>query len=135
MSFNQSKCGLIIIPMFRGFRSKTSQKHIFFTYRLTSTVCKTVARRMIFIYCGGWLSCIQGWRQGGGLEGAIAPLSEHASPRRKVKNYFVGNFWHLQFPEGRILAPSSEESAPLSEISGTTPGCIWLLSAQNSLPY
>ena len=25
------------------------------------------------------------------------------APNRKVKNYFVGDFWHLQYPENRIL--------------------------------
>ena len=30
----------------------------------------------------------------GGL-GGYSPSSEHASPRRKVKSDFVGDFWHL----------------------------------------
>ena len=56
-----------------------------------------------------------------GLEGAIAPCRNMLAPHRKVKNYFVGDFWHLQYPESRTLAPSSEESAPLSENSWCHP--------------
>ena len=57
----------------------------------------------------------------GGLEGAIAPCRNMLPPHRKVKNYFVGDFWHLQHFESRILALSSEESAPLSENSWRHP--------------
>ena len=64
----------------------------------------------------------------GGLEGAIA-LSEHASPPSEVENYFVGDFWHLQYPESRILATSLEESAPLSENSWRHPCFNFVQSA------
>ena len=51
-----------------------------------------------------------------GLEGAIAPLSEHASPLSELQNYFVGEFCYLQYPGSRILSPLSEESAhPVGE--------------------
>ena len=56
----------------------------------------------------------------GGLGRAIAP-SEHASPRRKVKSEFFGDFWHSMYPENHILAPSLEESAPRRKIPGATP--------------
>ena len=67
----------------------------------------------MFMFCD---RCAPDTRGGarGGLEGAIAP-------RRKVKNYFVGDIWHLQYPESHILAPSSEESAPRRKIPGATP--------------
>ena len=45
--------------------------------------------------------------------GAIVPLSEHASLPSEDEKLFFGDFC----PESRILAPSSEESAPLSENS------------------
>ena len=56
-----------------------------------------------------------------GLEGAVTPCQNMLAPRRKVKSYFVGDFWHLHYPESRILASSSEESAPLSENSWCHP--------------
>ena len=67
----------------------------------------------------------------GGLQGVVAPLSEHATPGRKVKNYFVGDFWHLQYPESRILAPSSEESAPCRKLPGATPAYKHVLKSLN----
>ena len=57
----------------------------------------------------------------GGLERAKAPYRNMLAPRRKVKNYFIGDFWHLQYPERHISAPSSEESAPCRKIPGATP--------------
>ena len=35
-----------------------------------------------------------------------------------MKHYFVGDFWHLQYPESRIFAPSSEE--PLQRLQSRT---------------
>ena len=58
----------------------------------------------------------------GGLEGAIAPYQNMLAPLHKVKNDFVGDFWHLKYPESRILAPLLEESAPCQKIPGATPG-------------
>ena len=43
------------------------------------------------------------------------------APRWKVKNQFVGDFWHLLYPERHILVPSSEESVPCRTIPGATP--------------
>ena len=51
----------------------------------------------------------------GGLEGTIAPCRNILAPRRKMKNYFVGDFWHLQYPDSRILAPSSESQPPVGK--------------------
>ena len=51
----------------------------------------------------------------GGLEGVIASCRNMLAPHRKVKNCVVGDFWHVQYPESCILAPLSEESAPLLE--------------------
>ena len=57
----------------------------------------------------------------GGLEGAIVPQLEHASPPSEGEKPFCRRFWHLQYPESCILAPSSEESAPCKKIPGATP--------------
>ena len=70
--------------------------------------------------CGDTLMCDRGGARGG-LEGAIAHRWNILAPHWKVKNYFVKDFWHLQYPESRILAPSSEESAPCWKTPGTTP--------------
>ena len=43
------------------------------------------------------------------------------APPSEGENYFVGDLWHLQYRERRILAPSSEESAPCRKIPGATP--------------
>ena len=67
-----------------------------------------------------------------GLEGAIAPCRNMLAPRWKVKNYFVGDFWHLQYPESRILARSSEESAPCRKIPGATHGIMSAKSTWNA---
>ena len=44
----------------------------------------------------------------------VAPLSED-------EKLFCRRFWHLQNPESRILAPSSEEPAPCWKVPGATP--------------
>ena len=59
----------------------------------------------------------------GESEGGYSPPPRWSmlAPGRKVKSDFFGDFWHLQYPENHILAPSSEESATPSEIPGATP--------------
>ena len=57
----------------------------------------------------------------GGLERDIAPCRNMLAPRRKVKNYFVGDFWHLKYPESRILAPHRKSQPPCRKIPGATP--------------
>ena len=37
------------------------------------------------------------------------PPSELASPRRMVKKDFFGDFWHLQYPDSRILARGDQQ--------------------------
>ena len=63
----------------------------------------------------------------GGL-GGYNPPSEHASPRRKVKSDFFGDFWPLQYPENHIFVASSEESAPLRKIPGASPDLFPLVN-------
>ena len=60
------------------------------------------------------------WAGYQGRARGYSPLPEHASPRRKVKSDFFGDFWHLQYPENHISAPSSGESAPRQKIPGAT---------------
>ena len=63
------------------------------------------------------------------LEGATIPPSEHASSPSESKTlYFFGDFWHLQYPGNRIIAPSSEESAPFPDIPGATPATVCIQS-------
>ena len=69
-----------------------------------------------------FIGCRAGTR--GGLEGAIAPLLEQASTPSEGEKLFFGDFWHLQYPESCILAPSLEESAPCQKIPGATPDWV-----------
>ena len=41
-----------------------------------------------------------------GRLGGYSPLSDHASPHRKMESDFFGDLWHLSYPENHILAPS-----------------------------
>ena len=54
------------------------------------------------------------------LEGAIISCRNMLAPPSEGEKLFCRRFLHLQYPESRILAHSSEESAPCRKIPGAT---------------